>query len=163
MKEAAESSKKRKRTGKSLVPPPSSPVLLDSETETIFASSPTANSPQSTKINKNLAKYLALGKEKYFGSKKVLRGRTFHPEIRTMEGRVTPRDRKVLKREMSPFHKLMFELVHKGILPRGERRHEASFRDIGIAHALENKDPIDWPSLMIKQMARVIDRKPGVH
>uniref|UniRef100_A0A0V0IFL3 Putative ovule protein n=1 Tax=Solanum chacoense TaxID=4108 RepID=A0A0V0IFL3_SOLCH len=79
------------------------------------------------------------------------------------QGRVTPRDRKVLKGKKSPFHKLMFELVHKGILPRGERRHEASFRDMGIAHALENKDHIDWTSLMIKQMARVIDPKPGAH
>ncbi|KAH0722741.1 hypothetical protein KY290_005389 [Solanum tuberosum] len=34
---------------------------------------------------------------------------------------------------------------------------------LGSAHALENKDPIDWPSLMIKHMARVIDPKPGAH
>ncbi|KAK4724455.1 hypothetical protein R3W88_027234 [Solanum pinnatisectum] len=39
-------------------------------------------------------------------------------------------------------------------------KHEASFRDMGIAHSLENKDPIDWPSLMIKHMNRVIDPKP---
>ncbi|KAH0752114.1 hypothetical protein KY285_005262 [Solanum tuberosum] len=51
----------------------------------------------------------------------------------------------------------------KGVLPRGVRRHEASFRDMGIAHALENKNPINWPSLMIKHMARVIDPKPGAH
>ncbi|KAG5584873.1 hypothetical protein H5410_045307 [Solanum commersonii] len=54
--------------------------------------------------------------------------------------RVATRAKKVLKGEMSPFHKLLFELVYKGILPKGERRHEASFRDMGIAHALENKD-----------------------
>ena len=41
--------------------------------------------------------------------------------------RVSDRPRKVLKDEMSPFHKLVFEVVHKGIIPRGERRHEANF------------------------------------
>ncbi|KAK6778094.1 hypothetical protein RDI58_024812 [Solanum bulbocastanum] len=35
-------------------------------------------------MNKILAKHLALGKEKYFGTKNVLRSRTFHPDIRTM-------------------------------------------------------------------------------
>ena len=38
---------------------------------------------------------------------------------------------------MSPFHKLVFEVVHKGIIPRGERRHEANFRDMGLGHALD--------------------------
>ncbi|KAL3356558.1 hypothetical protein AABB24_017288 [Solanum stoloniferum] len=205
-------------------------------------------------MNKNMAKYLTLGMDKYFGTKKVLRGRTFHPDIRTMglvlgvlellrfqgwaelfldtrlpvhekevrefytnlnglEGsvanssvngvdlvfdsvrldeifhipyvglskyvwtkdvncmltsnfsqeQITARSRKVLKGEMSPVHKLLFELVQKGVLPRGGRRHEASLRDMGIAHALENKDPIDCPSLMIKHMAKVIDPKPGAH
>ncbi|KAH0658395.1 hypothetical protein KY289_027143 [Solanum tuberosum] len=75
------------------------------------------------------------------------------------QGRVTVHPRKVLKGKMSSFHKLVFEVVHKGILPRGERRHEAIFRDMGIGHALENMDPIDWPSLMIKHMARVVDPK----
>lgn len=60
-----------------------------------------------------------------------------------MHGRVTTRPREVLKGEMSPFHKLVFEVVHKVMLPRGERRHDASFRDMGIAHALENKESID--------------------
>ncbi|KAL3326313.1 hypothetical protein AABB24_037144 [Solanum stoloniferum] len=66
------------------VPPHVSPVLLDSKPETVSESSPAAPSSEATKMNKNLAKHLALGKEKYFGTKKVLRGRTFHPDIRTM-------------------------------------------------------------------------------
>ncbi|KAH0720451.1 hypothetical protein KY284_005481 [Solanum tuberosum] len=77
--------------------------------------------------------------------------------------RITARSRKVLKGEMSPVHKLLFEFVHKGVFPRGKRRHKASLRDMGIAHALENKDPIDCLSLMIKHMARVTDPKPGAH
>ena len=43
------------------------------------------------------------------------------------QGRVSDRPRKVQKGEMSPFHKLVFEVVHKGIIPRGERRYEANF------------------------------------
>ncbi|KAG5599449.1 hypothetical protein H5410_030819 [Solanum commersonii] len=45
--------------------------------------------------------------------------------------------------EMSRFHEFTYELVHKGVFSRGNRRHEVSFRDIGIANALENKDSID--------------------
>ncbi|KAH0633610.1 hypothetical protein KY284_036396, partial [Solanum tuberosum] len=36
-------------------------------------------------------------------------------------------------------------------------------RDMGIAHALENMEPIDWPSLMIKHMARIVDPQLGSH
>jgi len=79
------------------------------------------------------------------------------------QGQITARSRKVLKGEMSPVHKLLFEFVHKGVFPRGKRRHEASLRDMGIAHALENKDPIDCLSLVTKHMARVTDPKPGAH
>ncbi|KAH0646979.1 hypothetical protein KY284_034863 [Solanum tuberosum] len=75
------------------------------------------------------------------------------------QGRATVRPKKVLIVEMSLFHKLVFEVVHKGILHRGERRHEASFKDMGIGHALENMDPIDWPALMIRHMAKVVDPK----
>uniref|UniRef100_M1CU29 Uncharacterized protein n=1 Tax=Solanum tuberosum TaxID=4113 RepID=M1CU29_SOLTU len=66
---------------------------------------------------------------------------------------------------MAPFHKrrAQFEIVHKGILPRGHKRHEACFCDMGIAHALENMEPRDWPSLMIKHVARITDPQPGSH
>lgn len=73
------------------------------------------------------------------------------------QGRVKFRPRKVLKGEMSPFHKLVFEIVHKGIVPRGERRHEANFLDVGIGNALNNMDPIDWPFFIIYHMTTVID------
>ncbi|KAG5571790.1 hypothetical protein H5410_061556 [Solanum commersonii] len=48
-------------------------------------------------------------------------------------------------------------------LAEGHRLHEACFRDLGIAHALENMEPIDWSSLMIKHMARIVDPQPGSH
>ena len=60
---------------------------------------------------------------------------------------------------MSSFHKLVFEVVHKGIIPRGERRHEANFRDMGLGHALDTMRPINWPSLKIKHMVRIVDPK----
>ncbi|KAH0649983.1 hypothetical protein KY284_029895 [Solanum tuberosum] len=64
---------------------------------------------------------------------------------------------------MAPVHKLLFELVLKGVLPRGHRRHITSFRDMGISNTLERKESIDWLSLMIKHMARVADPQPGSH
>lgn len=48
-----------------------------------------------------------------------------------------------MKGEMQPFHKMLYEIVHKGIGPRGERRHEATFKDMGLANALDLEEPID--------------------
>lgn len=56
------------------------------------------------------------------------------------QGRVIARPRKVMKGEMHPFHKLLFEIVHKGVVPRGERRHEASFWDMGLANTLHQEE-----------------------
>ncbi|KAG5604260.1 hypothetical protein H5410_025752 [Solanum commersonii] len=254
LQEDAKSRAKCRRLGKSPVPPSSSPVILDSDSDDISESNPSGAHSQSKKASKNMKTFLEMGKEKYFGTKPVLRGRTFHPDILSIDvvkgicellnsqgwgdlfldikmpvhekevvefytnlkvleenvvtstvkgvklvfyrrrlgeilcipsarlaeyvwatdeqcilttkysqGRVTSKARKVLKSEMAPVHKLLFELVHKGVLPRGHRRHIASFRDMGIANALERKEPIDWPSLMIKHMARISDPQPGSH
>lgn len=46
---------------------------------------------------------------------------------------------KLMKEEMKPFHKLLFDIVHKGIVSRGERRHDATFRDTGLANALDQE------------------------
>lgn len=50
--------------------------------------------------------------------------------------RVIDNPRKVLKGEMPLFFKLLFEVVHKEVLPRGDCFHEVIFRDIGIAYAI---------------------------
>ncbi|KAK4721456.1 hypothetical protein R3W88_011689 [Solanum pinnatisectum] len=34
---------------------------------------------------------------------------------------------------------------------------------MGIANALENKEPIDWPTLMINHFKQIADPKPGSH
>ncbi|KAG5628083.1 hypothetical protein H5410_013301 [Solanum commersonii] len=252
LQEDAKSRAKCRRLGKSPVPPSSSPVILDSDD--ISASNPSGTHSQSKKASKNMKTFLEMGKEKYFSTKPVLRGRIFHPDIllidvvkgicellnsqgwgdlfldtnilvhekevvefytnlkvleenvvtstmkgvelvfdclrleeilcilsvglaeyvwatdeqcilttKYSQGRVTSKAMKVLKGKMAPVHKLLFELVHKGVLPRGHRRHIASFHDMGIANALERKEPVDWPSLMIKHMARISDPQPGSH
>lgn len=77
------------------------------------------------------------------------------------QGRVTSRVQTVLKGVMGPVHKLLFKIVHKGILPRGHYRHIASLRDIGLMNALECKDHIDL--LIIKHLARIFDPQLGSH
>ncbi|KAG5632798.1 hypothetical protein H5410_004515 [Solanum commersonii] len=52
-------------------------------------------------------------------------------------------------------------LAVQGILPRGHKWHEASFCDMRLSHILETKDPINWPSLMIQHMTRIMGPQPG--
>ena len=56
------------------------------------------------------------------------------------QGRVNSRAQTVLKGIMRSLHKLLFEIVHKVILPRGHQRHIASIRDMGFMNALECKE-----------------------
>lgn len=58
---------------------------------------------------------------------------------------------------MPPFLKLLFELVHKSILLHGERRYEATYGDMGLAYAIDLKELVDWPTLVIRHMARIVD------
>ena len=60
-------------------------------------------------------------------------------------GRVNSRAQTVLKGIMGSAHKLLFEIVHKGILPRGHQRHIASIRDMGLMNALEVKNVLTGP------------------
>lgn len=69
----------------------------------------------------------------------------------------------MLKGELPPFFKLLCEVVHKGILPRGECRHEVTFHDMGLTNAIDHEELVDLPSLIIRHMTRVIDRVPGFH
>ena len=59
------------------------------------------------------------------------------------QGRVNSRAQTVLKGIMGSIYKLLFEIVHKGILPGGHQRHIASIRDMGLMNALECKERID--------------------
>ena len=82
---------------------------------------------------------------------------------RFSQGRVNSRAQTVLKGIMRSLHKLLFEIVHKVILPRGHQRHIASIRDMGLMSALECKERIDWPTLIIKHLARIVDPQLGSH
>ena len=79
------------------------------------------------------------------------------------QGRVNFRAQTILKGIMRSVHKLLFDIVHKVILPRGHQRHIASIRDMGLMNALECKKHIDWTTLIIKHLARIIDPKLGYH
>lgn len=69
----------------------------------------------------------------------------------------------MLKEVMRQVHKLLFEIVHKGVLPRGYKRHIASPRDMGLMNALECKEHIYWTTLIIKHFARIDDPQLGSH
>lgn len=79
------------------------------------------------------------------------------------QGRVKSRPRKVIKGEMKRFLKLLFQVMHKGAIMHGERRHEATYRDMGLMNALEQVEHINLPTLMIKHMSRITDPKPCPH
>ncbi|TMW80121.1 hypothetical protein EJD97_023783, partial [Solanum chilense] len=79
------------------------------------------------------------------------------------QGRVHSRAQTVLKGIMRSVHKLLFEIVHKVILPRGHQRHIASIRNMGLMNALEYKERIDWPTLIIKHVSRIVDPKLVSH
>lgn len=83
--------------------------------------------------------------------------------LKFTERRVTDVSRKVFKAEMPPFLKLLFEVMHKVILPRGERRHEVIFFYMGIAHTIDLQELIDWPTLIMLHMARIVDPTEGPH
>lgn len=69
----------------------------------------------------------------------------------------------MIKGEMKRSHKLLFQVMHKGAILRGERRHEAIYRDMGLMNALEQVDHINLPTLMIKHISRITDPKPCPH
>lgn len=70
------------RLGKSHVHPSDSPMILDYESNDC-SEVKTFETPQSKSksAKRNMEKILKIGKKNYFQTKKVLRGRTFHPDI----------------------------------------------------------------------------------
>ena len=59
---------------------------LDSETDDVSKGKHSANPQSKSKSTKrNVDKFLKVGKKKYFQTKTVLRGRTFHTDILSMD------------------------------------------------------------------------------
>lgn len=71
--------------------------------------------------------------------------------------------RKAFKAEMPLYLKLLFEVVHKRVLPRGERKYEATYHDMGIVQAIVLQEPVNWPALILHHMARIVDPTEGPH
>ncbi|KAH0742892.1 hypothetical protein KY290_030885 [Solanum tuberosum] len=72
-------------------------------------------------------------------------------------GRDAGEPRKVFKGEMTPAHKLLFELVNKCILPRCERRNEANCLDMLVMDVIDQGMLVNLPSLMVKHMTRAAE------
>ncbi|KAK6783974.1 hypothetical protein RDI58_017428 [Solanum bulbocastanum] len=73
------------------------------------------------------------------------------------QGRDAGEPRKVFKGEMTPAHKLLFELVNKCILPRCERRNEANCLDMLVMDVIDQGMLVNLPSLMMKHMTRAAE------
>ena len=70
---------------------------------------------------------------------------------------------RVLKNEISPLYQFYFDLVHKMILPRQERRIVANFLDLTLMELLDSQTPIELPRLIIKHIQRVLIQDANGH
>uniref|UniRef100_M1BEE9 Uncharacterized protein n=2 Tax=Solanum tuberosum TaxID=4113 RepID=M1BEE9_SOLTU len=64
---------------------------------------------------------------------------------------------------MSPLHKLYFDVVHKIILQRKQRRTHANFLHLTLMELLDTEVPINLPSLIINHMHRVLNQDKNGH
>jgi len=61
------------------------------------------------------------------------------------ENPLLPSHRRVLKNDTCSLYQLYFDVVHKMILPRQERRIVASFLDLTLMELCDSEIPIDLP------------------
>ncbi|XP_015082021.1 uncharacterized protein LOC107025797 [Solanum pennellii] len=73
------------------------------------------------------------------------------------QGRDVDEPRKVFKGEMTPSHKLLFELVNKCLLPRCKRMNEANCLDMLVMDVIDQGMLVNLPSLMVKHMTRAAE------
>ncbi|KAK4353963.1 hypothetical protein RND71_026157 [Anisodus tanguticus] len=69
----------------------------------------------------------------------------------------------LFKKQLKPEHQLLFELVHKVLLPRIERRCIASIAYMFLLEALVNFRSISLPALMIEHMIKVVNAREDKH
>ncbi|KAH0773757.1 hypothetical protein KY290_010894 [Solanum tuberosum] len=138
LKQAMESSTKHRHVGKSHIPPTSSPEVVE------FATNLTV-------LEGNVITSTVNGVILVFD------------HIRLGEILKIPTNGLVEYAWLTDENCLLTSKFSQEILPRGHTRHDACFRDLGVTHALEKMEPIDWPSLMIKHLARIVDPQPGSH
>ncbi|KAH0693389.1 hypothetical protein KY285_020486 [Solanum tuberosum] len=168
LKEDMESSTKCHRVGKSPVQPSSCPVMLDSESEEVSASLYHPPLPPSQKLSKNMKVvefYTNLTILEGIVATSIINGvELVFDHIRLGEILIIPTNGLAEYVWLNDEHCLLTSKYSQGRVStrarKGHRRHAACFCDMGIAHALENKKPIDWLSLMIKHMAGIVDPQP---
>ncbi|KAK4721098.1 hypothetical protein R3W88_011331 [Solanum pinnatisectum] len=64
---------------------------------------------------------------------------------------------------MQPLHILLFYVVHKIILPRKEKRTEATYLDLTIMELLISRHPINLPQLMLCHMHHICVEDKKLH
>lgn len=69
----------------------------------------------------------------------------------------------MIKKEMSPSHRLLFMFVMRCIIQRGEGRDEATSYDMAMMELLDREAEVNLPSLMIQYIERVVDPKQRPH
>ncbi|KAH0688871.1 hypothetical protein KY289_016229 [Solanum tuberosum] len=62
---------------------------------------------------------------------------------------------RVDKRAMRPLHKLLFDIVHKIILPRKHKRTEANYLDLTLMELLISQVQINLPQLILSHIHRI--------
>ncbi|KAH0636247.1 hypothetical protein KY290_036673 [Solanum tuberosum] len=62
---------------------------------------------------------------------------------------------RVDKGAMLPLHKLLFDVVHKIILPRSQKRTEANYLDLTLMELLISKVQINLPKLVLNHIHRI--------
>lgn len=64
---------------------------------------------------------------------------------------------------MREIYKLFFKFVNNCVLPRYQRRHEATYMDLAVMEVLDQNKPLNLPSMMIKHMSMMADPLKEAH
>ncbi|KAH0664896.1 hypothetical protein KY285_026102 [Solanum tuberosum] len=70
---------------------------------------------------------------------------------------------RIYKGAMLPLHKLLFDVVHKIILPRGQKCTEANYLDLTLMELLISRQPINLPKLMLCHMGCICVEDAKLH
>lgn len=73
-----------------------------------------------------------------------------------------PTSHSLHQNDLNPFHKLLFQLTWRFVLPRDSKRTQASLMDLSIMYCLAKKIKINFPSLMIIHLTHCITHKNRV-
>lgn len=69
------------------------------------------------------------------------------------------RPRSVQLKELSPLHKYLYTMVIRMLLPRNQRRTEASYMDLAVMELMIRGEQINLPGLMLRHIYRVVSNE----